>query len=214
MIYALSSPSVLLGMVLGYAAAALLRAVVVSRLGRFPGGARVALQRWSAWIDPFGAVAVLIAGVGWLGVTTGRNAARQLVVDVAIHLALAAAAFAGLAVVTGSRALVAAVALTPALHGDYQGLPLLTGLCIGAGAINLAFGLLCMVPIPPLPMGVLVWSRLPRTPQSRRMAYHLLEEQWGIAALLVLLIVPIVDGQSVLLALVDAVGDALLRLAR
>ena len=49
-------------------------------------------------------------------------------------------------------------------------------------------------------------------PGARRIAYHLLEEAWGVAALLVLLLLPLGGNRPVLLAVLDAVGDPLLRL--
>lgn len=220
MIYALRTPAVLLGLVLGFLAAGALRAGALAALTRGRRGLGTALRTWRAWLDPFGLVCVIISGVGWVGVSDRFRARRDLFVDLFVHLGLAAAALAGFAVVQGSRFDVAvlgqAVGVTNVLHGGLQGtvgLSFLSKVCIGAGMINLACGLLALVPIPPLAMGVLLWSRLPRSPQARRIAYHLLEEHWGIAAVLVLVLLPVSNNESPLLALVDTVGNALLRLA-
>jgi hypothetical protein len=219
MVYALRTPAVLLGIVLGFIAAGALRAAVLAAVARRRGGVGLALRSWRTWLDPFGVVCVVIAGVGWVGVADRYHARRDLLIDLGVHLTLAAAALAGFAVDLGSRFAVSAlgegVGVTNVLHGGLQGssLPFLASLCAGAGMVNLGSGLLALVPIPPLAMGVLAWSRLPRSAQARRFAYHLLEEQWGIAAVLILVLLPISNGQSPLLALVDTVGDALLRLA-
>jgi hypothetical protein len=211
-IYAIGTPSVLLGMVLGFVAAAALRAVVLAALGRASGGAGRAMRNWRGWLDPFGTVAVVIGGVGWTGTTDRRNAWRTLAVDVGVDLALAAAVLAGLVAAVGrGRRVLLDLPIGAILHGSYA-LSLPVGVTAGAGCIALAMAILALVPIPPLPAGVLLWSHLARNPQFRGAAYHLLEEQWGVAALLVLLLLPIANGESVILALVDGIGDALLRL--
>jgi len=52
---------------------------------------------------------------------------------------------------------------------------------------------------------------LPRSPGARRTAYHLLDEAWGVAAVLVLLLLPIAGQLPALLAVLNAVADPLLR---
>jgi hypothetical protein len=218
-IYALRTPAVLLGIAAGFLAAGALRAAALAGLTRRRGAVGVALRTWRTWLDPFGVVAVIISGVGWVGVADRFRARRDLAVDLAVHVGLAAAALAGFATVRGSRFDVAvlgqAIGVSNVLHGGLQGsgLSFLASVCAGAGMVNLGCGLLALVPIPPLAMGVLLWSRAPRSPQARRIAYHLVEEQWGIALVLVLVLLPLANNQSPLLALVDTVGDALLRLA-
>jgi hypothetical protein len=218
-IYALRTPAVLLGIALGFLAAGALRAAALAGLSRGRAAVGSALRGWRTWLDPFGVVAVIISGVGWVGTADRFRAKRDLAVDLVVHFGLAAAALAGFATVRGSRFDVAvlgqAIGLSNVLHGGLQGaaLSFLASVCAGAGMINLGCGLLALVPIPPLAMGVLVWSRPKRSPQARRFAYHLLEEHWGIALVLVLVLLPVSNNQSPLLALVDTVGDALLRLA-
>jgi hypothetical protein len=77
--------------------------------------------------------------------------------------------------------------------------------------INLACGLLALLPIPPLELGVLLWSRLPRSPGARRLAYHLLEEQWGVAVVLLFLLLPLAGQQPLLLELINDVSRAIFR---
>jgi hypothetical protein len=83
---------------------------------------------------------------------------------------------------------------------------------LGFAMVNIGCGLLRLVPLPPLEAGVLLWSRLPRSPGSRRMAYHLLEEAWGVAILLALLLIPLAGQQPVLLAVLNAAADPLLQI--
>ena len=97
---------------------------------------------------------------------------------------------------------------SPILSGESIGAQILLGFAM----VNLGCGLLRLVPIPPLEMGVLLWSRLPHGPGSRRVAYHLLEEAWGVAVLIVLLLVPLAGQQPLLLAVLSAVADPLLHL--
>lgn len=219
MVYALRTPAVLLGMVLGFVAAGALRATVIAAMTRGHRGVQTALRGWRSWLDPFGVVCVVISGIGWVAVADRYRARRELIVDLVVHLGLAAAALAGFAVTLGSRLAVSDlgrfVGVTNVLHGGLQGarLSFVAAFCAGAGMINLGCGLLALFPVPPLALGVLLWSRLPRTPGARRLAYHLLDEQWGVALVLILALLPVVNGQSPLLALVNTVGNALLRLA-
>jgi hypothetical protein len=52
-----------------------------------------------------------------------------------------------------------------------------------------------------------LWSTLPRSPGARRMAYRVLEEQWGIVVLLVLLLLPLAGEQPALLQIVGGIAD-------
>ena len=136
-----------------------------------------------------------------------------LVIAVLVHAALAAGALAVYVSAGGSRELLHLVDLSALLHGnDVSTLSVGQRIALGFAATNLACGVLALVPIPPLEAGIWLWSRLPRSPGARRIAYHLLEEAWGIAVLLVLLLLPLGGNRPVLLAVLDAVGDPLLRL--
>jgi hypothetical protein len=89
-------------------------------------------------------------------------------------------------------------------------LPQLQRLTLGFAVESLACGVICLVPIPPLPLGVWLWSALPRTAGARRFAYHLLEENWGILIVLVLLVIPLGGQEPLLLSLVGDVVDPIL----
>jgi hypothetical protein len=81
---------------------------------------------------------------------------------------------------------------------------------LGFAVESLACALLALVPIPPLPLGVWLWSVLPRSDGPRRLAYRLLEEQWGILVILVLLVIPLAGQQPALVALIGAVADPII----
>lgn len=172
------------------------------------------------WADPYGAVGAALAGTGWaprpeVRRSFGSSEQRRLWIVAALSVAvpglLAAAGIAGYAASAG-RGLLAFFTTIPILHGS-QGLAgsTLQRVAIGFGTENLAMAVLSLVPVPPLATGVAVWSTFPRSPGARRFAAHLLEEQWGIAAVLVLLIVPLAGENPALLALVGSIGDAIVR---
>jgi hypothetical protein len=241
-IFALSQPAALLGLLAGFIVGIAARAAVqraVTRTGSRgssiggaglrssmrrgfrrrlrPVGGSVRRPRTGIQLDPYGTVAAVISGVGWGPPAPLRPGRRPgplpLIAAVAVHAALAAAALAVYVSAGGIRDLLHVVNLSALLHGDDVSL-LSVGqrIALGFAATNLACGLLALVPIPPLEAGVWLWSRLPRSPGARRMAYHLLEEAWGVAALLVLVLLPLGGGRPVLLAVLDAVGDPLLKL--
>lgn len=238
MIFALSQPAALLGLLLGFLVGIWLRATiqrsVASRRRTVasaswaparrgfrrrlravgPGSGRRSL---AVALDPYGTVAAVISGAGWGPATPARPGRRPgplpLIVAVLVHGGLAGAALAVYVVTGGLRELLQVVDLSALLHGnDVSILSVGQRVTLGFAATNLACGLLALVPIPPLEAGVWLWSRLPRSPGSRRIAYHLLEEAWGVAVLLVLLLLPLGGNRPVLLAVLDAVGDPLLRL--
>jgi hypothetical protein len=74
----------------------------------------------------------------------------------------------------------------------------------------MARGLLVLLPLPPLELGVALWSILPKSDGTRRFAYRLLEEQWSIVAVLVLLLLPLAGEQPALLQLIGSLGDRIL----
>ena len=228
MIFALRRPGVLLGLVLGFLVGILLRAAVqraVAR-GRLSAGGRGKLRSvggrpgglrpragWAAYLDPYGTVAAILSGAGWgtrPETRRGNSDILMLLAALVVHGLLAAAGFVGFVAAGGSRAVLGILDPSSVLHGDIGPGDLSLLVPLGFGMVNLACGLLALVPIPPLELGVVLWSRLPRSPGPRRFAYHLLEEQWGVAVVLLLLLLPLAGQQPVLLALIDIVGKDLL----
>lgn len=231
MIFALRHPAVLLGLLLGFVVGIALRAacqravavggISLRRRGRLRsvGGRRMRsgwtpAAGWAAYLDPYGTVAAVISGVGWGPRPQLRRTGRWtdlwlLLTALAVHGALAAV---GLALYHQAGRPVSdfgAFDLSSVLHGSFA-FPT-TGQAIAAGfaAINIACGLLALWPIPPLELGVLVWSRLPRSPGARRIAYHLLEEAWGVAVTLLFLLLPLAGQQPLLLVLINDVSNAI-----
>lgn len=219
MIFALRQPSILVGLLLGFLVGVAARAATQRRLSEprrlRVAGRRAARRPWSAYLDPFGAVAAVLSGVGWgprpvLRLRGPGSDWSMTVAAVVVHAVLAAAGLAVFLAVGGSRLALHAVSVASVLHGNVHGGTTAEQISLGFGIENLACGLLALVPIPPLEAGFVVWSRVPRSPGARRFAYHLLEEQWGVAVLLVLLLVPLAGELPALLMLIDTVGNAIL----
>lgn len=222
MLYALRHPAILLGLVIGFAVGVALRAflqrrVVAGRRRKIAGVGRAPRAPWTTYLDPYGTVAAVVSGAGWGARVTprGQRGARlwaPLAVAVVVHAALAAAGFAAYRAASGPRVLGHGVSVSNVLHGSFALGSTAAQVAVGFAVVNLACGLLACAPIPPLELGVVLWTRLPRTPSARRFAYHLLEEAWGVAVILVGLLLPLAGQPPFLLALIDTVADPILRL--
>jgi hypothetical protein len=229
-IFALRHPAVLLGLLVGFVIGVSVRAALQRRVaaGAGPGRGRgraglhtvgSARRRsighpaagWAAYLDPYGGVAAVLAGVGWGARVDARRRKGAdvllLLVALAVHAAFAAIGIAAFVAVGGDLAFFPAVQLqvSEVLRGSFD-IGAARDITLGFAMVNLACGVLALVPIPPMELGVVLWSRLPKSAGSRRLAFRLLEEPWGVAALLVLLL-PLFGGQAPLLAAVDAAGD-------
>jgi hypothetical protein len=223
-IYALGQPSILLGLLAGFLIGVPLRAAL-QRLVTRPGGLRrrgrlsaVGHRRarlgWPGYLDPYGAVAALLSGVGWGPRVEARRTPAtdvlMLVSALVVHGALTALGLAGFVAAGGELAQLTGLDVSMVLHGTLHTSFFLRDLTLGFAMVNLACGVLALVPIPPLELGVIIWSRLPRSPQARRIAYRVLEEQWGVAVILVLLLLPLAGQPPALLAVINAMSRPLL----
>jgi hypothetical protein len=213
MLFALRQPATLLGLVLGFAVGCLLRATLQQAVIGGLRSARRAARDPHYWLDPYGVVGALIGGMGWTPKPeVSRFRARQVwlmvVVAVVVHGALTAAGLAGYVAAGGSRLFFPFISTIDVIHGN-QLFPsdFAQRVCLGFGIENLACGLLALVPIPPLELGVALWSTLPKSASARRMAYRVLEEQWGVAIILVLMLLPLAGQQPALLALIGSLAD-------
>jgi hypothetical protein len=228
-IFALRQPAVLLGLVIGFilgtvAVAWAQRAIAGSqwrlrrRRGLRPlgGSARRGRRPASTLLDPYGVACAVVSGIGWGPRPPAPTGLRKpgpgpLIVALVIHGILAAAGLAAYLAAGGHRQLL--IVPSDVLFLVVHGSPIVSGesvaaqILLGFAMVNVGCGLLRLVPIPPLEMGVLLWSRLPRSPGSRRLAYHLLEEPWGIAVLIVLLLVPLAGEQPLLLKVLSELAD-------
>jgi Zn-dependent protease len=168
-------------------------------------------------IDPFGAIAGLIAGFGWarpLDPMPGRRRRAGLVASClagpAVNLLLGMGAMVAFRVMSGIHLPVATAKLlqdgTPAL-GALDTAALLFGL------MNLYVGVLALVPLPPLDGGRLLFGLAPRTVGWQKAEYHLVEQNIGLVAVLVLLLLPLGGPQALLPAVLDHVVSPLVRIA-
>jgi hypothetical protein len=212
MLFALRQPATLLGLVLGFAVGCFLRAALQQAI---IGGLRSTrrLRDTRLWVDPYGVVGALLGGMGWsTRPEVSRFRARQVwlmvVAAVVVHGVLTAAGLAGYLAAGGTRLFFPFISSIDVIHGTQLFLPnVAQQVCLGFGIENLACGLLALVPIPPLELGVALWSTLPKSTSARRMAYRVLEEQWGVAIILVLMLLPLAGQQPLLLKLIGDIAD-------
>jgi hypothetical protein len=172
---------------------------------------------WGSYLDPYGAVAAVISGIGWgtrvpPRTTRGARALVPLLVALVVHGVLAAIGFAVYRSLGGPSGLGGPGAqVSDILHGSVHAGGTGIQVALGFAVENLGCGLLALTPIPPLELGVLLWSALPRSAGARRFAYHLLEEAWGVLAVLVGLLLPLAGQAPVLLALIDIIAKPILQ---
>ena len=234
MIFALRHPAVLLGLLLGFLIGIPLRAaceravaaggISLRRRRLRPVGSRsrrtvsgwTPQAGWSAYFDPYGAVAAVLAGAGWGPRPRLRRSGKTtdlwiLLTALVVHGALAAGGLAAYVAAGGAVSDFGILDLSSVLHGSIAFRT--TGLSVAAGfaAMNIASGLLALWPFPPLELGVLLWTRLPRAAGARRIAYHLLEEAWGVALALLFLIIPLASQQPLILVLINDASQAIFK---
>jgi hypothetical protein len=221
MLFALRQPALFLGLVLGFAASMVATAGVTRLLSR---KSRHPKPFWDpqSWLDPYGAVAALLGGTGWApkpeirrGFGHSRNQQLWLVALIALVVpaALGAGAIAGYAALAGRGPLTVLQSMW-VLHGDdpvkFLAPTVAEKILLGFGVQCLAVGVLSVIPIPPLATGVAAWTIFPRTDGARRLAYRMLEEYWGIVALLVLILLPLASEGPLLLFAVTSIIDSIL----
>jgi hypothetical protein len=209
---------VLLGLVLGFAVSMIALSAATRLLDR---NSRYSAPFWhpKSWLDPYSGVAALLAGVGWaprpeIRRGFGRSQSQQLwlfaLVSAVVPAVLGAAGIAAYVAMVSIDALPFVDSFS-VLHG-IQVVAITTGqkIALGFGIESLAIAILSLMPIPPLPTGVAAWSTFPKSPGSRQLAFRMLEEHWGIAAILVLFLIPLGGDGPLLLVLVTTISDALI----
>jgi len=202
-LWALGQPAAAVGLVGAFLVGLGLRALAQRAVGRRPGVPMRPRPRTD--VEPLGAVAVLLGGTGW-----GRGMARPRLVEVAAgpvavlvasQVALAAFCFAypaereALRLNHPSDVLRGVVAPT-------MGEELILSIAVGL----LCFGLLSLVPIPPLD-----GYRLVRLALGNDAATPAVVDRVGVVVLLALLVVPVGDTPP-LVRLLDLVGAPLMGL--
>jgi Zn-dependent protease len=164
-------------------------------------------------IDPFGAIAGAISGIGWSRqvepsgrVPRGRLAA-VLLAGAAANAVLGVAALAAFRAVGGPAVSGSTLVLQRGVDGDV----LLVALYL-FGLSNVFVAALSLVPLPPLPGGTLLFALAPTTPGWQSARYRLVEQNIGVAVLLALLLIPLGGPQALLPTLLDTLIGPLLSL--
>jgi hypothetical protein len=215
---ALAHPVTFLGMLAGFLLAILAHAVAQAVAARTYGDRHAVreVRRPQRVVDPFGAVAAAIAGPGW-GVTRelplrARSRGRQVLLLLAGPIASLVVGYLGILgflVIGGPRFALDAVRLTDLLRGGIDG-PAGQLFALSFGIEALAVGVLSLVPLPPLTGWRILLLFSGRTTGWQRAREYLEERNFGVLALLVLLLLPLGVGGPILLELIDWVVGLLL----
>jgi Zn-dependent protease len=229
MLWALTQPVSFLALAVAFCAALLLRRFVhygcsspwKRRTGRSPiattGPATSGSVRTTAFdvhrdVDPYGVVAALVGGTGWGGAAqvrirggVGALLAGPAVIIAASQLMFAYYVLAGL----GSTQLVL-LAPSDVLRG-MAGEPL-QQFVLSVAVGLLAFGVVALLPLPPLD-GWGVTNRLIRKPGGswQRARYWLEDRNIGALILLIAVLIPLFSGRPLLLWLLDVLLTPVLR---
>jgi hypothetical protein len=172
------------------------------------------------FVDPFGAIAAALGGVGWgAHVESGRfrrgparaRLIRALLAAPVVNLALAALGVGALAAL-GHLGVLVDLDTRFALHGLYRG-PLLDLTIVGFLVANLTMALLHVVPLPPMAAGRILLLLAPETPAWQRARYQLEDNNWGIGIMLALSLPLLSSSGSVSNSLTSTLARPLLRLA-
>jgi len=163
-------------------------------------------------IDPFGAIGALIGGVGWAKpVELPPRSRRAAMVTVALAGPLVNLVL-GVGALLVCRSLVGPVPadasiLQNGIHGD-----LASQAALLFGLMNLYVGVLSLVPLPPLDGGRLLFGLGPRSHGWQQAEYHLVEQNIGLVAVLVLLLLPLGGAQALLPELLQTIVTPIVRL--
>ena len=216
MLYALRDPLSFVVLVLSFVVASTLAGWVGTRVAVRSGTRELDDRRRlrpdpRAHLDPLGAVAAALTGVGWhrpAPMPTSRRAVpAATLVGPLVLLLVAAVLLVGAGATAGRFDGADATILQNGLGG-----PLLPRVLLLAGLVHLSVGLLALVPLPPLEVGRLLFARAPRTPGWQKAELYLVEKNLGTAAVLVLLLLPLGGRLPLLLSLLSAVGRPLVAL--
>jgi hypothetical protein len=219
-LFALGEPVAFVALVFAFLLGLALRAVAMRFTARVVGlGDGRPLMRFSPRhdIDPFGAVAAAIGGMGW---------GRQLTVDEVPRWrgrGRAAAVFASgpVACILAGELIIAGFALVhptlalallepgSILRGYPMPVPEQVALSLGAGL--LAFGLLALLPIPPLDGFGVLWNAL-RKPGPSMAWMRLWFEDKNLGALILLVCAFFPTMYPILLRIIDFLGILFLRI--
>ena len=232
MLYALAHPASLLVLLVSFVLAVTLHGwvacLVADRTGdrrpRQEGRLKPEPQRH---LDPFGAVAAGISGLGWsrpVELVARRRRGQAVAValsgpavNIGLGIGLLLAwrfAFGPLGAPAGG---VLALVVDQAgagyflQHGFPLGDTLAASALLLAGCSQLYLGVLSLFPLPPLDGGRLLFALAPRSPGWQKAEHYLIEQNIGIAVLLALLLLPLGGSVPLLPHLLDSVLQPLVR---
>jgi hypothetical protein len=215
MLRALGSPSSFLGLIAGFLGALVVQAYAQAGTARLLGD-RAAVRRLGDLrrvIDPFGAVAAALAGPGW-GVTPeiplrsrGRLAVALIAGPAAVALVGVLALF-GYIAAGGYRPGLANAGITDVIGG--VSLPAAQAFLVSLGLEMLSMAVLALVPLPPLPGWRLLELASTGSLGWQRARHYLVDNNLGLLALLILLILPLGGSHPPLLLILDSVVGPLL----
>lgn len=217
MIRALGTPIVFAGLVLGF----LLGCAVHAGVQRW------AILRWGAgsgrwllpahagvarYVDPFGAVAAALGGIGWQ--TPLEPSSYQRVGKWRLTALILLGPLANFAIAVVGYALwvhVASLGGTPSLgdllHGHLGLRDAGPTLLAAIAGVNLQMAILTLLPLPPLDGARIMFLHAPRTVGWQKAEYYLVERNYGMVAVLVLLLLPVGGGVPPLVQVVDTIGS-------
>jgi hypothetical protein len=221
-IYAILQPAALLGMLaaflLGLSVRATFQVWLAARLLRYRVGSPAPNPRRD--VDPFGAIAAVLGGTGWgraapLPETYGFAGPSGKRVAVLLAGPLPVIAL-GLAVLLGYRAGYPSGILDYLYPSDVlRGVsgPVAQQFLVTLGVGLLCFGVLALVPLPPLDGWFLMWQAIRRPGEGAQKARFWLEERnIGVLILLVAVSFPIGTPVPLALMLLDLLVHPLMRL--
>ncbi|BCJ41335.1 hypothetical protein GCM10010168_89050 [Actinoplanes ianthinogenes] len=220
MLFALGTPVAFAALVVSFLCGLMLRAVAIRFTARTVGLADrgdLMAPNLRRDIDPFGAVAAAIGGMGWGKQLTvddvprwrgrGRAAAVFAAGPVACILA-GELVLAGFALSTPDASLLRYLTVGAVLHGIGETWTQQILLSLGGGL--LAFGLLALIPIPPLDgFGILYYAL--RRPGHGMQWMRLWFEHKNIGVVLLIVFSLIPTGYPILLSILDILGNLFLR---
>jgi hypothetical protein len=222
MLFALGRPAAFAGLLIAFLLGLILRAYAIRITARTLGlteARDTVAPRLREDIDPFGAVAAAVGGAGWGKafdvdeVPRFRGRGRAAAVFAAgpiVTLLTAQIFFLGYTLAFPDSFQLAVYRVSDVLFGQFQG-TLVEQLLLSVATGLVGFGLLALIPIPPLDGFGILWSAM-RRPGSgmQSMRLWLDHKNLGVVILLVCCFFPL--GNPLLVIPLDLIGTVFMRL--